>query len=214
MDEIEEKYNYLKKQTILCLLDLLENDDSVDRISPMIIEPLAAKVQIDPNYYSILFPKGISEMMASLSDYLDQKILLANKQEKTNQKSIRGKIRLALELRIIDSTSLKAQRKIASYFSKIENLDINLKASLKTCNIIWQYAGDQSTDFNYYTKRALLLTVYKRALNFYLKDNSKDYVQTRKFIQNALDNIVNIASLKGKIKSLKKEDIPIIRLFS
>lgn len=214
MHEIGEKYNYLKKQTILHFLDLLENDDSVDRISPRMLEAVGAKMQIDPNYYSILFPTGISEIMTNLSDYLDQKVLLTDNQEKANQKSIRGKIKSALELRIIDSTSLKAQRKIVSYFSEIKNLDLNLKASLKTCNIIWQYAGDESTDFNYYTKRGLLLTVYKRAINFYLKDNSKDYTQTRQFIQNALDNIVNIASLKGKIKSLKKEDIPIIRLFS
>jgi ubiquinone biosynthesis protein COQ9 len=57
------------------------------------------------------------------------------------------------------------------------------------------------------------MPVYLSAKTFYVADNSKDHEKTKKFIKNALDNIINIASFKNHVNSLKMDDIPILRLF-
>ena len=93
------------------------------------------------------------------------------------------------------------------------NLLSGNKSYTQTCDLIWNYAGDKSTDFNYYTKRGLLLPVYLSAKAFYISDNSKGHEKTKKFIKNALDNIINIASFKNRINLPNIEDIPILRLF-
>jgi len=59
-----------------------------------------------------------------------------------------------------------------------------------------------------------LLGVYGAVRAFYFGDNSADHKDTKDFIKNALDNIINIASFKNKIKMPKMEDIPIVRPFS
>ena len=94
------------------------------------------------------------------------------------------------------------------------NIISGTEVACRSCDIIWKYAGDKSSDFNYYTKRGLLLSVYAAAQVFYFGDNSENHKDTKDFIKNALDNIINIASFKNNIKMPKIEDIPIARLFS
>ena len=101
----------------------------------------------------------------------------------------------------------------SSYFAIPTNLLSGNESACRSCDLIWKYAGDKSTDFNYYTKRGLLLPVYISAKAYYIADNSMDHEKTKEFIRNSLDNIINIASFKSKINMPKMEDIPILRLF-
>ena len=51
-----------------------------------------------------------------------------------------------------------------------------------TADIIWKIAGDQSTDFNHYTKRILLSWVYLTTFACWAKDKDKTFQETRSFL--------------------------------
>ena len=86
----------------------------------------------------------------------------------------------------------------------ITALPKNSKKSLnilyKTCNSIWRLAGDQSTDFSFYTKRLSLGAVYASTLLFWLNDNSLDQEETDNFLKRRLSDISMIGKIKKPIK--------------
>jgi ubiquinone biosynthesis protein COQ9 len=74
----------------------------------------------------------------------------------------------------------------------------------RTCHRIWKIAGDTSTDFSFYTKRASLAAVYSSTLLFWLNDNSGTQDETEAFLDRRLKDISKISNLKKPFSTLKK----------
>ncbi len=213
MSDITKKHKNAKELFLQKLSDLLIDHEWGDNL----IKLTEQQCNFLPNYHLILFPSGLEEIIASLESWFDEKMLISLKTELIEDK-IRAKIARALELRIIDLTHKNIILKQNSMLVKPTNLLSACKSHSKSCDIIWKYAGDNSNDFNYYSKRALLMYVYKISILFYLADNSENAKDTRKFIAENLENIVkfgkNFNKIKDKFKFPKTEDIPILRMFS
>jgi ubiquinone biosynthesis protein COQ9 len=205
MNNQETKKNALFK-SISKLLDSMH-------WSITLIKEAEKQNKLDTNYHKLLFPGGLAQLVQEFENWLDTEMLDAlNKLEKP--KKIRGQIAITLETRIINLVPKNVILKNSSFFLIPSNILAGSESACQTCDLIWKYAGDKSTDFNYYTKRGLLLPVYLSAKAFYVADNSKNHEKTKEFIKNALDNIINIASFKNRVNLPKMEDIPILRLFS
>ncbi|MDC0970771.1 COQ9 family protein [Alphaproteobacteria bacterium] len=67
---------------------------------------------------------------------------------------------------------------------------------------IWRVAGDDSTDFSFYTKRGLLGAVYSATLLYFLADNSGSMDNSSAFLDRRLKEISVIPKLS---KPLKKQ---------
>lgn len=167
----------------------------------------------DKNYNKILFSSGLPQILQEFESWQDD-LMIEELKKTTRPKKVRDQIALALEIRIMKLIDKKASLNTNAAFLLPSNILSGSESFCHSCDLIWKYAGDKSTDFNYYTKRGLLLPVYLSARTFYFADNSAEYKKTKEFIKNSLDNIINIASLKNQIKLPKIEDIPILRLFS
>ena len=168
------------------------------------------KCNFAKGYHYVLFPAGVGQIMQEFEAWQDSQ-MLANLDTLERPSKIREMVALALEVRIMKILSKNALLNANGFFTIPSNLLSGSKVAYKTCDFIWKYAGDKSSDFNHYTKRGLLFSVYQSSKLFYFADNSTDHKNTKEFIKNALDNIVNIASFKSRIKM---ENIPILRLFS
>ena len=166
---------------------------------------------LDKNHYKLLFPGGLVELLPFVSKLHDEKLLMELSELETPV-SITKRVSLATQLRIklVDQIILQ---KILSFYSNPLYMVSGLKPIFKTCDIIWRYAGDKSTDYNYYTKRSLLLSVYLPSLFHYIGDSSINCEKTDEFIDSSLEKIVKLGSLKTRIKLPKIEDIPILRMF-
>jgi ubiquinone biosynthesis protein COQ9 len=180
----------------------------------------AEKIALLPKGYSLLI--GITDITSAamhLEQWLDKQMLskLTNANILQSEK-IRTKISRALEIRLLQVTNKDALLKTQALLSSPCNIVLGQKSAYNTCSVIWNYAGDQSTDVNHYTKRWLLLTIYNATKCFYLSDESDNLQDTKNFITEALDQVIAIGALKTRIKNKitlpKITDIPIIRLFS
>ncbi len=174
---------------------------------------IETKCNFPQNYHYILFPGGGSQIIEEFESWQDQKMLELLLTEDQNLK-IREKIAKALEIRIMGIVPKAAILEQNALFLIPGNILSGAKCYSKTCDLIWRYAGDKSEDFNYYSKRGLLLCVYTSSRLFYLSDNSKDFIKTKKFIATSIEKIINIAKIKDKIKLPSVEDVPILRLMS
>lgn len=73
----------------------------------------------------------------------------------------------------------------------IENL-------LRLCDEVWYQLGDDSVDFNWYTKRLTLAALYKSTEFFMIQDTSEDFIETTKFLDNRLKDLGEFHKFKSQ----------------
>ncbi len=79
------------------------------------------------------------------------------------------------------------------------NSAASLKSLYETVDVMWRCAGDTSTDYNFYTKRALLGKVYTSTLYVWLNDDSEDLAETEAFLHRRIENVMQINKLKAQM---------------
>ena len=72
----------------------------------------------------------------------------------------------------------------------------------RTVDAIWVAAGDTATDWNFYSKRAMLAGVYSTTLLHWLDDRSEDLSESWAFLDRRIENVMQIPKLTGRLKSL------------
>ncbi|XP_054589430.2 ubiquinone biosynthesis protein COQ9, mitochondrial isoform X1 [Nothobranchius furzeri] len=92
------------------------------------------------------------------------------------------------------------------------NIPDSLKHLSTMVDDIWYYAGDRSTDhpntirpassqMNWYTKRAVLTGIYNTTELVMLQDSSPDFQDTWTFLDNRIQDVVNMATTAKQVQS-------------
>ncbi|MFN5759251.1 MAG: COQ9 family protein, partial [Sphingomonadaceae bacterium] len=68
----------------------------------------------------------------------------------------------------------------------------------RAADAMWRAAGDQSVDYNHYTKRAILGSVYTATLLVFVNDDSEDWAETRAFLARRIENIMQFEKAKAR----------------
>jgi len=77
--------------------------------------------------------------------------------------------------------------------------------------LVWKIAGDNSTDYNYYTKRLLLSWVYLNTLTFWLEESDNSLVDA--FIERRINEVLSAGKKINKLANcLKTSSLPIHKL--
>ena len=151
----------------------------------------ATECDIDPALLSLIFPKGGIDAVAFHSRQADAQVaeLLAN--DKGFAKlPVPVKIRTAVLKRFeLASSQKEAVRKGLTLLSIPTNAPLGLKLLHETCDGLWQLAGDEATDFNWYTKRITLAGVYSATLFYWLNDDSGELTTTAAFLDRRLQGV-------------------------
>lgn len=128
-----------------------------------------------------------------------------------NQKMSQGKPRNFLNFRVNEKVKyliLKRLRIIDNLFDKKLIFNIAFKQKLpfelsrmlfNISDEIWHISGDTSTDFNYYSKRIILMNVYIASFLYFLKDSSIDFTRTKKFIDRQISSVLLFGKMKSKL---------------
>jgi len=111
---------------------------------------------------------------------------------------IKGAVRIRLERH---AGQREAVRRALALLSLPFNAGLALKLLYKTVDAMWYAAGDTSTDFNFYTKRATLAGVYSSTLLYWLNDRSPGSEATWGFLDRRIDDVMKIEKLKARVKS-------------
>ena len=120
--------------------------------------------------------------------------------------SLNKRIKKILMLRFNILNNDKEFYKKTFYHLLIPSNNKIMKSSLyKSVDTMWYLAGDNSTDFNFYTKRLILAVIYVNAL-FVLFNKNFDEVESN--IDRNLKKISKIPKIKDRI-SFIKDNIPI-----
>jgi len=149
-----------------------------------------------------LFPGGPLEVIAFLSARSDRRMVEEMEAADVAGLKIRERIASAVRLRLERTAGEReAVRRALALLALPFNAPLGLKLLYKTVDAMWYAAGDTSTDFNFYTKRATLAGVYGATLLYWLNDRSEGSVATWRFLDRRIDDVMKVEKLKANVKA-------------
>ena len=149
-----------------------------------------------------LFPGGPAQVLTYVSERADRRTVEDMEKEGVAELKIRDRIKSAVRIRLERHTGEReAARRALALLALPLNAGLGLKLLYKTVDAMWYAAGDTSTDFNFYTKRATLAGVYSSTLLYWLNDRSEGSEATWAFLDRRIDDVMKIEELKGRVRS-------------
>ncbi|MEA2854174.1 MAG: ubiquinone biosynthesis protein, partial [Rhodospirillaceae bacterium] len=120
-----------------------------------------------------LFPGGPVQVLTFLSERADLRMVEDMEKEGVATLKMRDRIKNAVRIRLErHAGEREAARRALALLALPFNAGLALRLLYKTVDAMWYAAGDASTDFNFYTKRATLAGVYSSTLLYWLNDRS------------------------------------------
>lgn len=156
-----------------------------------------------------LFPNGAADMIAAHSVIADEKMLTLIPSKELDAMGVTDRISMLVMARFEDNTSdREAIRRAVSVLSTPGNSAVATRLLFETVDAIWNAAGDQSEDYNYYTKRGLLAAVYSSAVLVWFDDQSDDFSDTKAFLDRRLQGVVKTFGRIGKFRAGMEKYFP------
>jgi len=145
------------------------------------------------------FPGGAIECLECFSADADARMLesLTNDYTLSTMK-IRERIATAVMVRLNQNLPYRESiRRGLACLLQPWNASTSARALYRTVDAIWKAAGDTSTDYNFYTKRALLAKVYLSTLMVWLDDHSENQSDTFAFLNRRIEDVMQIQKIKS-----------------
>jgi ubiquinone biosynthesis protein COQ9 len=148
-----------------------------------------------------LFPRGAVEMVEWFSDWADRAMLERLAATDLAAMKIRERVAEGVRARLAAlQPHREAARRTLAVLAQPQNAPLALKLIYNTVDAIWYAAGDRATDFNFYTKRALLAAVYGATLLCWLEDRSPDGSVTEAFLARRLDEAIAVPKIVERLR--------------
>lgn len=146
---------------------------------------------------ALIFPQGVAGLIAFWSQQTDAEMERRLTEANLPALKIRARIRTAVLTRLdILKPHKDALQKAASFLALPSQALLAATLMGQTCDAIWRAAGDTSTDFNWYSKRAVLAAVLGTTLVTWFGDRTEDERATAAFLDARIENVMQFE--KGK----------------
>ena len=155
-------------------------------------------------YYEIkkdFLPNGLSSLMNELNIVINRKLSKEKKPTRFKNFKINEKIKYFVIRRLMIFQSLVSKKKFFKKILKPNSILGSNNILFKIADEIWFLSGDKSTDYNYYTKRIILMKVYALTFSFFIFDNSKNLERTRNFLDKEIDIVLKFGKFTNTIKN-------------
>ena len=158
----------------------------------------ADAVGVDRDIARLAFEDGAVAMIDAWFADIDRAMLAALPPEKLATMKIREKIAALVEARLDAGAAHRdSLRRALAALAMPQNALRAARLGWRTADLMWRQAGDTATDYNHYTKRAILLGVYGATIAAFLDDESEGYSDTRAFLQRRIDGIMRFEKTKA-----------------
>ena len=189
-----------KKKFLLKLLENFSSSSNLDNaISNTLSQMRIGKDRID-EVRSEFLPNGFKSLMLEVNEIINEKI----KSEKlprnfTNFRTHEKVIYFVMRRLEIFNEILDKYKFFKETLKPFIILNTS-KTLFQISDEIWFLSGDKSTDYNYYTKRFLLMKIYALTFSFFIFDRSEKFENTKKFLEKQIELVLGFGKLKRKFK--------------
>jgi ubiquinone biosynthesis protein COQ9 len=197
----------------IALAPILPAHAAFDGWSDEALAMAANELGVPPARARLAFSGGAMEMIDWWFDSVDVAMLDAFPPERIAAMKIRERIRSLVLFRLERMLPHReALRRAYAILAQPQNVPAAAKLAWRAADRMWRVAGDTATDFNHYTKRAILSGVYGSTAMVFIDDNSEDLADTRAFLNRRIDDVMNFEKVKASWRG-GRERLPSISRF-
>ncbi len=182
----------------IALAPLIPAHAAFDGWSDEALAMAARELGVPPARARLAYPGGAVRMIDAWFDSVDVAMLAPFPPERTAQMKIRERIRELVLFRLTRVLRHReALRRAFSILAQPHNVAAAAKLAWRAADRMWRVAGDEATDFNHYSKRAILTGVYGSTALVFIDDRSEDLADTRAFLSRRIDDVMRFEKLKA-----------------
>ncbi|HEY0107792.1 MAG TPA: COQ9 family protein [Rhizomicrobium sp.] len=187
----------LKARVLAAALPHIVFDGFTDKV----LAGAAKEAGVAKDALARLFPGGPPGLVEAFSDDADAAMAARLAALDLTAMKIRARIAAAVMARIDALRPHKeAARRAAAFLTLPPHAGLGTRLVWRTVDAMWRAAGDTSTDFNFYTKRAILGAVYTSTLMRWFTDTGPDESETTAFLARRIENVMAFETFKAQAK--------------
>lgn len=158
----------------------------------------ADQAGVDRDVAALAFDGGAMAMIDAWFASIDGAMLEALPPEQLAAMKIRARITALVEARLaLLAPQREALRRAQAILARPRHAAHAARLGWRAADVMWRAAGDRATDYNHYTKRAMLGTVYAATLLVFVNDESEDFAESRAFLARRIEGIMRFEKAKA-----------------
>ena len=184
-----------------------------DGWSDAALEMAADQLGADRDVARLAFKdEGAMGMICAWIETIDRQMALDLPPEKLTGMKIRERIRALVQYRL-DAVAGQEEslRRALAIMAMPQNAPRALKTGWNSADVMWRLAGDTATDYNPYTKRAILASIYGATLTVFIADESDGKADTAAFLERRIDGVMKFEKAKAKWFGPERETFSVTR---
>ena len=171
-----------------------------DGWSEAAVRDAAAAVGMNPEAALFAFSGGAMQMIEAWVRGVDVAMQAALPADQIATLKIRERIRTLVQFRLDAIAHQKeALRRALAIMAMPQNAPRTLALGWSSADVMWRLAGDTATDYNHYTKRLTLGSIYAATLAVYVGDSSEDHADTKAFLDRRIEGIMKFEKAKAQL---------------
>ncbi len=171
-----------------------------DGWSETAVHAAATSAGVDPAAAQFAFSDGAMEMIEAWVRSVDAAMQAALPADQIATLKIRERIRTLVQFRLDAILHQKeALRRALSIMALPQNALRTLALGWSSADAMWRLAGDTATDYNHYTKRLTLGSIYAATLAVYVNDTSEGHADTKAFLDRRIEGIMKFEKAKAQL---------------
>jgi ubiquinone biosynthesis protein COQ9 len=160
----------------------------------------ARELGADPDVAAYAFKGGQMAMISAWIANVDALMEAEYASDALSDLPVRERIRRLVLFRLECAAGLgEALRRAHAIMAMPQNAARSLKLGWHSADRMWRLAGDTATDYNHYTKRAILAGVYATTLAVFVDDESEEKAETRAFLDRRIDGVMRFEKAKARL---------------
>lgn len=168
------------------------------------LETGALDLGLQPSESRRAFTGCLREAADHFAEWSDRRMLSELGKLDLDSMRVRDRIHACVKTRLLMNAIYKeAMRRLLSFLALPQNAGLASKMTWRTCSEMWYAAGDNSTDWNYYSKRGLLASVYISTILYWMEDEGDgkgDFPETWSFLDRRIEDVLRTFGMPRRVK--------------
>lgn len=195
------------------LAPLIAANAAFDGWKPAAVTMAAEQAGVDADVARLAFSGGAVAMIDAWFAHVDAEMARACPPETLATMKVRQKITALVEARLAAvADEREALRRALAILAMPLNAADGARLGWRAADLMWRAAGDTATDYNHYTKRAILAGVYAATIAVFLDDESEGWADTRAFLGRRIEGIMRFEKAKAGFVQ-RTENLPSLSRF-
>ena len=163
------------------------------------VESAATALGVNPSVATLAFADKTA-MIDAWFAAVDDAMLRLVPSEALAAMKIRARITALVEARLANvAPNREALRRALAILAMPQNIPLAGRLGWRAADAMWRAAGDTATDYNHYSKRVILGSVYAATLSVFIDDESEGYADTRAFLARRIEGIMRFEKAKAQL---------------